>query len=107
MVQITYVNSSGVDKTVDADPGSNLMQTALSNNIDGIIGECGGNALCATCHVYVDAEWTGELPAIADYEDELLDCTVSPRTSQSRLACQIPVTAEVEGIVVHIPDEQG
>ena len=107
MVQITYVNNDGVDKTVEADVGSNLMQTALANNIDGIVGECGGNALCATCHVYVDSEWKGQLPPVADFEDELLDCTVSPRTDRSRLGCQIPVTPDVEGIIVHLPEEQG
>ncbi|GGN20422.1 2Fe-2S iron-sulfur cluster-binding protein [Streptomyces fuscichromogenes] len=106
MARITYISPAGVKTTVEAEDGSTVMQTALRNNVDGIVGECGGNALCATCHVYVDEAQFAGLGPIVDFEEELLDCTSSPRKDTSRLSCQIPVTGAVDGLIVRLPETQ-
>lgn len=91
---------------VDATAGSSIMQTAVQNDVGGIVAECGGNAMCATCHVYVEDGPTDALPEISVAEEEMLDCTVSPRESNSRLSCQLPVSDAVDGLVVRVADEQ-
>ena len=106
MPTITYVHSDGTQQDVDVVAGKRIMQSAIANDIDGIVGECGGQVMCATCHVYLDQAWADRVPPITDEEDEMLDGTASPRTSESRLSCQIPVTDDLDGIVVHLPAEQ-
>ena len=106
MPKVTYVNASGVATMVEAETGSNLMATALANGIGGITGECGGGMMCATCHCFVDEAFAGELPERSETEDEMLDCAASERRETSRLACQIVVGSDIDGIVVHLPDEQ-
>ncbi|WP_322766825.1 2Fe-2S iron-sulfur cluster-binding protein [Frankia sp. Cr1] len=106
MPKITFVGPNGARKVVDADLGASVMQAAVSHGVEGILGECGGAAMCATCHVYVDAEDVGRLPAISADEDEMLDATASPRTNTSRLSCQITVAEGLDGLVVQVPEEQ-
>jgi 2Fe-2S ferredoxin len=106
MPQITYVSPDGAEMTVDAKLGSTVMHTALHNNIGGIVAECGGNATCATCHVYVHEAQADQLPPIEDYEEEMLQCTSSPRKDTSRLSCQIAIIAERDGLVVRLPETQ-
>ncbi|WP_236794393.1 2Fe-2S iron-sulfur cluster-binding protein [Amycolatopsis sp. GM8] len=105
MPKITYHVGEEV-VTVDAAPGSTVMLTAVQNDVGGIVAECGGNAMCATCHVYLEDGPVDELPAISVAEEEMLECTVSPRTPASRLSCQLPVTDAVDGLVVRVADEQ-
>jgi 2Fe-2S ferredoxin len=106
MPAITYVQPDGNAQTVDAEHGSTVMLTATTNDVDGIVAECGGNAMCATCHVYVDPEHLERLPAMAEDEDEMLESTVSPRKDNSRLSCQLEVTEELAGLVVRLPETQ-
>ncbi len=82
------------------------MQGATLNGIDGIEGECGGSCSCATCHVYVDEAWASKLPAMAEAEDEMLDCAESERKGNSRLSCQIKMSEELDGLVVYLPEKQ-
>jgi 2Fe-2S ferredoxin len=103
MPTITFVQPDGTATPVEAVGGESLMQAAINACIDGIVAECGGNCMCATCHVYVDA---AGLPAIAEGEDALLDGAAAERRPNSRLACQIPVTPALEGITVDLPDRQ-
>lgn len=106
MPKITYVFADGREEAVDAPAGTNIMQAAVNAGLDGIVAECGGNAMCATCHVYVDNEHSGALPPLSMVEDELLECTASPREPGSRLSCQLPIVAELDGIRVRLPEEQ-
>ncbi|QZY47052.1 2Fe-2S iron-sulfur cluster-binding protein [Mycolicibacterium austroafricanum] len=106
MPTITYVHPDGTKQDVTVAAGKRIMHSAIANDIDGIVGECGGQVMCATCHVYVDEAWADRVPPITDEEDEMLDGTASPRTGESRLSCQIPVTDDLDGIVVRLPDEQ-
>ena len=106
MVSVTYVATDGTRTTVEAEPGASLMQTALSKGVDGIVGECGGSAMCATCHVYVDEADLDRLPPRSDVEEEMLDCTAAERRANSRLSCQIKAGPDIDGLVLHLPDRQ-
>lgn len=103
MPTITFVQPDGTATPVEAVEGESLMQAAINACIDGIVAECGGNCMCATCHVYIDA---AGLPAMAEGEDALLDGAAAERRPNSRLACQIPVTPALDGITVDLPDRQ-
>jgi len=106
MTKVVFVSADGVKTLIDARDGDSLMQTAVNNSVDGIVGECGGSMMCATCHVYVDPAFIDKLPPVSDSEDEMLDNTLAERRENSRLSCQIEIGPDVENIVVHTPGEQ-
>jgi ferredoxin, 2Fe-2S len=106
MPKIIYVQRNGVRKEAEAAVGTSLMQAAILNGVDGIIGECGGSAMCATCHIYVDPEFAAAVPPLSQIEDDLLDSTAAERQPNSRLGCQISIAASLDGIVVHVPERQ-
>lgn len=103
---INFIHPDGTKQDIDVVAGKRIMQAALANDVDGIIGECGGQVMCATCHVYLDAAWADRVPPITEEEDEMLEGSASPRTTESRLSCQIPVTDDLDGIVVRLPAMQ-
>jgi len=75
------------------------METAIDNDIEGIVAECGGACACATCHSYISEEWIGKLPAMDDMEDAMLDSALE-RRDNSRLTCQITISDDLDGIEV-------
>lgn len=107
MPSVTYVAASGASHTVDVATGENVMRGALYNDIDGIIGECGGGLACATCHCYVDPAWTDVVggPSSQDERDMLGSAAAEVRP-ESRLSCQIEMSAALDGLVVHLPETQ-
>jgi len=107
MPQVTYIESTGEAHTIDVPAGENVMRGALYNGIDGIIGECGGGLSCATCHCYVDEAWTERVggPSSGD-EGDLLEGVSSERKPNSRLSCQIVMSADLDGLVVRLPESQ-
>ena len=76
MAKITYIDSAGTARTIDAEVGSTVMETAIKNDVPGIEAECGGACACATCHVYIDPAWIAALPPRSDSEDAMLDFAV-------------------------------
>ena len=106
MPTITFAQPDGTEQTLQVADGTTLMRAAVSNSVDGIVGECGGQAMCATCHVYVRPGYAGNLPALSEDEDEMLDCTTAERTDLSRLGCQISVGPALVSIVVDVPADQ-
>ncbi|WP_024508794.1 2Fe-2S iron-sulfur cluster-binding protein [Bradyrhizobium sp. ARR65] len=106
MPSITFIHPDGRSETAEADTGATAMATALTRGLDGILAECGGNAMCATCHVYVDAAWLDKLPPRSNEEDALLDGTAAERQPNSRLSCQIKITPELDGLMLRLPDRQ-
>ena len=106
MPKVIYVTDTGQEHPVDATTGESVMATAVKNGVPGIIGECGGNASCATCHVYVREEFASLVGEPDETEDDLLELGVGDRRPTSRLSCQISVTPELDGLTVDIPDEQ-
>ena len=106
MPKITYIDSAGAKRTVEADAGSTVMEAAIRNNIPGIEAECGGACACATCHVYVDEAWVGKLPKPEQMEEDMLDFAFDVRPT-SRLSCQIKVSPALAGLSVTTPEKQG
>ena len=105
MPKVTFIQKDGRPSEVEAVPGDSIMETAIDNDIDGIVAECGGACSCATCHVYIDDGWLDKLPAPDSLEDGMLDCVIDRRPN-SRLSCQIRVSDEIDGIVVRVPESQ-
>ena len=106
MAKVTYVRADGERRTLDVPAGTSLMNGAVSHQLDGIVGECGGQMMCATCHVYVEPEFLGGLAAPGDDEDAMLDTTACERRPNSRLSCQLVASDALDGIVVHTPETQ-
>jgi 2Fe-2S ferredoxin len=106
MPKITYIEHDGTSRTVDAEAGTTVMEAAIRNGVPGIEAECGGACSCATCHVHVDDAWTGKVGKPAPMEEDMLDFAFDVRPT-SRLSCQIKVTDELDGLIVHTPEQQG
>ena len=106
MPDITFIHPDGREEGFEAPEGVSVMQAATGYGIDGIVGECGGSAICATCHVIVDEAWADKLPPPEANELEMLECTASERQPTSRLSCQIRLTAAMQGLVLRIPEDQ-
>jgi 2Fe-2S ferredoxin len=106
MPSIIFIHPDGSRQHIEASAGESAMQAATRHDISGILAECGGNAMCATCHVYVDDQWIARLAAVSDEEDALLDGTASERQPHSRLSCQIKITPELDGLVLRLPERQ-
>ena len=106
MTSITFVHPDGREQCIAVDADESAMQAATRQDINGILAECGGNAMCATCHVYVDEAWLARLPAMGGDEDALLDGAAAERRTNSRLSCQIRFAADLDGLVLSLPDRQ-
>ncbi len=105
MPKITFITSSGESHEVDVAAGSTVMENAIKNMVPGIEAECGGACACATCHVYVDPAWNDKTGEPEPMEEDMLDFAQDVRDT-SRLSCQIRVTDDMDGLVVHIPESQ-
>lgn len=106
MPQATYIHPDGSSTEVDVANGSSLMLAATQNDVQGIVGDCGGVMSCATCHVIVEAPFDALLAPPQDNENQMLDYTAAPREPSSRLACQIVMSDSLAGIRVRIADPQ-
>lgn len=105
MAHVTYIESNGTAHTVDVPNGVSLMEGALQNGVPGIDGDCGGNAACATCHIYVAEGWETKTGERTENEEAMLDLA-DGLEANSRLACQIFASAELDGLVVSMPETQ-
>lgn len=105
MSKVTYIEPSGNAVELDATAGWSAMQIAVSNGVDGIEAECGGSCSCATCHCYVECGFEA-LPPMSETELSMLEHVSSERRPTSRLACQIKLGPETEGIVLRFPETQ-
>jgi 2Fe-2S ferredoxin len=107
MPKIIFHHAGGETVIVEADAGTTVMRAAVQNGVTGIIGECGGQAMCATCHVFVHEPYLRQLPPIGDDEDEMLECTASPRDGQrSRAGCQLILGTDLREVEVDVPESQ-
>ena len=105
MPKITYVTHDGKSHEVDAAEGTTVMENAIKNSVPGIEAECGGACACATCHVYVDEKWQAAVGGPEIMEEDMLDFAYEAKEG-SRLSCQIKVTAELDGLIVKVPERQ-
>ena len=106
MPVIHLIAHDGTAMPLQVPEGHSVMQAAVAAGLRGIIGECGGAAMCGTCHVFVDEAWLDRLPPISINEDDLLDGTATERRPNSRLGCQIRMTSELEGLELQLPASQ-
>jgi 2Fe-2S ferredoxin len=106
MPKVTYIDNGGKATTLDIEIGTSVMQAAVFNGVDGIVAECGGSCMCATCHVYVREDQLSKLPEMELGEDAMLDGAASPRRPNSRLSCQLSMTPQMDGLVVDMPETQ-
>jgi ferredoxin len=103
MIKVTFINAEGQTQTVDAEVGQDLLSVAQAAG-QPLEGTCEGQMACSTCHVIVDKDWFGNLPPAVEDEEDMLDLASGARRT-SRLSCQIILTPELDGLVVHIPAE--
>ena len=107
MTAVIYVEHNGTRHTVDVPDGDSVMQGAVNNGIPGIVGECGGACSCATCRCTVDAAWAMKVGApTSDAEKELIEGAEGEYKTNMRLTCQIEISPELNGLIVHLPEKQ-
>jgi ferredoxin, 2Fe-2S len=106
VARVTFVGDDGHERTVDASLRVSVMSTAVREGVHGIVGECGGNVSCGTCHVWVRPEFYAAVGDPGDMEEDLLDMGTSDRRSTSRLSCQIQMSEELDGLILDVPPEQ-
>lgn len=103
MTKITYIEADGTEHPIEAEDGLSAMEVAVRNDVPGIDGDCGGQAACATCHVFVDPAWIDQVGR-ADPETELPLLELGEgMEDNSRLACQIFVSGALDGLVLRMP----
>ena len=105
MPKIIFIEFDGQRKEVVVKSGLSVMEAAIDNGVNGIIGECGGCCVCATCHVYVAPEWIDRTGFAEPDESDMLS-SVEDFQAGSRLACQISMSDELDGLVVSMPEYQ-
>jgi len=101
---VNVIDRDGTSHQVEAKTGGSLMEALRDREELGVMALCGGLCSCATCHVYIDPAWAGKLPTAHSDEQELLADTPDAN-SQSRLACQIKMQDEYDGLRVTIAPE--
>lgn len=106
MLKITFVAHDGTTTVAEEPDGTSVMRAGQNAGLSGIVAECGGSMMCATCHVYVAEPWAAKLPEMTATESEMLTMTVSERKPSSRLSCQIVLCEALDGIVVALPERQ-
>ena len=107
MPKVTYIEHNGTEHQVEVPVGLSLMRGAVNNAVPGIDADCGGECACATCHVYVEAEWLDKtgLPEPGSQEAAMLSFAAVAQPN-SRLSCQIKMREELAGIVLRMPEGQ-
>jgi 2Fe-2S ferredoxin len=100
MPKVTFVTEDGAE-IVENDAIGTLMEIARQNDVDGIVGACGGVCSCATCHVRVTSEWIERVGRPGEDEQDLLELE-KRADERSRLSCQIEMTDELDGLVVEV-----
>ena len=106
MPTITYIDVNGKRHECQVPAGISVMEGAIQNGVDGILAICGGSCACSTCHSYIDDAWAERVGPPDDIEDSTLELALDRRAT-SRLTCQIEVTDELDGLVVHVAQNDG
>lgn len=99
MVKVILIDVNGKEHVIDnAEGGISLMEVAKANGVEGIMADCGGACSCATCHVFIDADWWEKVGEADDIEFAMLDMVADVSRPTSRLSCQIKLSAELDGL---------
>lgn len=105
MPKLVFISSDGSARTVTGNLDDSVMRAALDNDVPGIDGDCGGCCACGTCHVFIDHRWLAKVGSPGEVEESMLSFS-DMVTPYSRLACQIQLTADLDGLIVHVPEHQ-
>jgi 2Fe-2S ferredoxin len=105
MPKIVFIEHNGEKHEVQAEAGGSVMRAAVDNAVPGIVADCGGSCSCGTCHVFVESAWLTKIPPADTAENALLEGLLEVQPN-SRLTCQITVTADIDGMVVRLPKSQ-
>jgi 2Fe-2S ferredoxin len=105
MPRIKVINHNGTEHWVEGATGSSVMSAVTVQRLPGMIGECGGNLSCATCHAYIEEQWLPLLPHPSEQEAIMIECALDVRPN-SRLTCQISMSAALDGMVIRLPEAQ-
>ena len=105
MPKVTFIEHDGTEHPVEAEDGLSVMRAAVDNGVPGIDADCGGQCACATCHVFVDEAWLERTGAMGEQEESMLSFAAATQPN-SRLSCQIEMTAALDGLVVRMPEAQ-
>jgi ferredoxin, 2Fe-2S len=105
MPKIVFAEPGGGRREIDAPLGLTLMEVARQHGVQGVVAQCGGACMCATCHVYIDPAWADRLAPREEMEEGMLESAWEPRDN-SRLSCQIHITADLDGLHVTVPKRQ-
>ena len=105
MPAITFIESDGRAQVLQVKPGVSVMQAAVDQGVRGILADCGGTCSCATCHCYVDEAWAASFPPAGQEEAELVSFAFDPLPN-SRLACQLVLGPQHEGLIIRLPKRQ-
>lgn len=103
MVKITFKGPDFL-QTVDANIGDTILEVAKKNGVK-LYGGCDGSCICGSCHVHLEQDRIGIInndSKKSDEEEDILDI-IDNRVDSSRLACQVRITAELDGMIVVIP----
>ena len=104
MPKLIVTTREGETSEIQVEDGLTVMEAIRDNGFDELLALCGGCCSCATCHVHVDGDFVGKLPEMSEAEDDLLESS-DHRVETSRLSCQIPFTADLDGLKVTIAPE--
>lgn len=102
-MKVTWRLPAGREIAADVSDGVSMMEAAVAHNVPGVVGECGGNLSCATCHVHVATDWATRVGGPDDFEDAMLDTVEAARLPVSRLSCQIRASADLDGLLLIVP----
>lgn len=104
MPRLVVTNREGETSEISVDDGLTVMEAIRDNGFDELLALCGGCCSCATCHIHVDPAFADKLPKMSEDEDDLLESS-DHRVATSRLSCQVPLTAALDGLHVTIAPE--
>lgn len=105
-IVLHFKTQDGDTRSVDAVVGDSVMETAVKNDIDEVVAECGGSLICSTCHVYLDDETVAIVAEADEAELDMLEGVASERKPNSRLSCQLIVNKDMDGHTIHTPADQ-
>ena len=105
MPQVTYIEHNGTAHAVELEEGLSVMRGAVDNGVPGIDADCGGECACATCHVFVEEPWLARTGEPSEQEASMLSFAATAQPN-SRLSCQIKMSAALDGLVVRLPEAQ-
>lgn len=105
MPVVTFVTADGDRIDIDAPEETSVRDVAIGHMVEGIVGECGGNCSCATCHVIIEDDWYEQVGEPHTLERDLLSF-LDNVTPTSRLSCQIRTSDVLDGLVVQVPPQQ-